>query len=94
MLFLASLFSFPVFHQYTLLWTVQNGEIAQQTFERYATYIGGQHPNILPQSTLRPFASYVEGYEEGASEDDGMMGGDTIYPIRLYPKTEIKDDYR
>jgi hypothetical protein len=61
-LFLASLSSFPVFHQYTLLWTVQNGAIAQQTFERYSTYIGGQHSNILAQSTLRPFAGYVEGY--------------------------------
>jgi hypothetical protein len=36
-LFLASLSSFPVSHQYTLLWTVANGAIAQQMFERYAT---------------------------------------------------------
>ncbi len=37
-LFLASLFSFPVsvFHQYTLLFTVTNGAIGQQTFEAYA----------------------------------------------------------
>jgi hypothetical protein len=61
-LFLASLSSFPVFHQYTLLWTVANGAIAQQTFERYATYIGGQHSNILAHSTLRPFAGNVEAY--------------------------------
>jgi hypothetical protein len=83
-LFLASLSSFPVFHQYTLLWTVQNGAIAQQTFERYATYIGGQHFNILAQSTLRPFAGNVEGYKYGASEDDGM-GGDLIYPTSPPP---------
>jgi hypothetical protein len=83
-LFLASLSSsFPVFHQYTLLWTVVNGDIAQQTFERYATYIEGQHSNILAHSTLRPFAGNVEGYEDGASEDDGMWGGDIIYPTSL-----------
>ncbi len=38
-LFLASLSSFPAFHQHTLLWTVQNGAIAQQTFERYMCWI-------------------------------------------------------
>ncbi len=73
-LFLASLSSFPVFHQYTLLWTVANGDIAQQTFERYDTYIGGQHSNILAHSTLRPFASNLEGYEDGASEDMAWEG--------------------
>ncbi len=56
-----------------------NGAIAQQTFERYATYILYQHSNILVHSNLRPFAGNVEGYEDGASEDDGM-GGDLIYP--------------
>ena len=35
-LFLASLSPFPVFHQYTLLWTMANGAIGQQTFEAYA----------------------------------------------------------
>jgi hypothetical protein len=46
-LFLASLFSFPVFHHYTLLWTVANGAIAQQKFKRYVTYIRGKHSSIL-----------------------------------------------
>ncbi len=78
-LFLASLSPFPVFHQYTLLWTMANGAIARQTFERYATYIAGQHSNILAHSNLRPFAGNLEGYGDGASEDDGM-GGDLIYP--------------
>ncbi len=87
-LFLASLSSFPVFNQYTLLWTVANGAVAEQTFERYATYIGGQHSNILAHSTLPPFAGNVEGYEDGASEDDDM-GGDAIYstsPPPSYPQ--------
>ncbi len=84
-LFLASLSSFPVFHQYTLLWTMQSGAIAQQTLERYATYIEDQHSNILAQSTLPPFARNVEGYEYGASEDDGTMGGDIIYPTPSPP---------
>jgi hypothetical protein len=85
-LFLASLSSFPVFHQYTLFWTVPNGAIAQQMFERYATYIGSQHSNILAHSTLRPFAGNVEGYEDGASEDDGM-GGHSIYPTSPHHHT-------
>jgi hypothetical protein len=53
---------------------------------RYATYIGGQHSNIFAQSTLRPFAGNVEGYEDGASEDDGM-GGDSIYPTSPHHHT-------
>ena len=61
-LFLASLSPFPVFHQYTLLWTMANGAIAQQTFEAYAAYILGQHSNILAHSTLRPFAGNVEAF--------------------------------
>jgi hypothetical protein len=68
-LFLASLSSFPVFHQYTLLWTVANGVIGQQTFEAYVAYILGQHSNILNHSNLRPFAGNIEGYEDGASEE-------------------------
>jgi hypothetical protein len=36
--FLATLSPFPVFQQYTLLFTVANGAIAQQTFETYAAY--------------------------------------------------------
>ena len=80
-LFLASLSPFPVFHQYTLLWTMANGAIAQQTFEAYAAYILGQHSNILAHSTLRPFAGNVEAFGDGASEDDGMRGDwDQIYP--------------
>jgi hypothetical protein len=54
-LFLASLSPFPVFLlQYTMLWTVANGAIGQQTFEAYAVYILGQHTNILAHSNLRP----------------------------------------
>ncbi len=71
------------------MWTVANGAVAQQTFECYATYIGGKHSNILAHSTLRPFAGNVEGYEDGASEDDGM-GEDSIYPTSPpppYPNT-------
>ncbi len=50
-LLLASLSSVPVFHQYTLLWTVANGAIEQQTFERYATYML-QFIYFLPDSSL------------------------------------------
>ena len=57
-----------------MLWTVANGAIGQQTFEAYATYILAQHTNILAHSNLRPFAGNIEGYEDGASEDDGMGG--------------------
>jgi hypothetical protein len=71
-LFLASLSPFTVLPQYTLLFTVQNGAIGQQKFEAYAAYLLGQHSNILAQSTLWPFADNIEGYEDGASEDDGM----------------------
>jgi hypothetical protein len=78
-LFLASLSSFHVFHRYTLLFTVPNGAIGQQTFEAYAAYVLGQHTYILAHSTLRPFAGNIEGYEDGASEDVGM-GGDLVYP--------------
>ncbi len=60
-LFLASLSSFHVFLQYTMLWTVANGAIGQQTFEAYATYILGQHTNILAQSNLRFYAGIIEG---------------------------------
>jgi hypothetical protein len=88
-LFLASLSPFPIFHQYTLLWTVANGAMAQQTFEAYAAYILGQHANILAHFNLRPFVGNLEGYEDGASEDDGM-GEDPIYPNPpppAYPNT-------
>jgi hypothetical protein len=82
--FLASLSSFPVFHQYTLLFMAANGAIGQQTFEAYAAYILAQHTNILTHSNLRPFAGNIEGYEDGASEGDGM-GGDLLYPQPSYP---------
>jgi hypothetical protein len=49
-LFLATLNPFPVFQQYTLLFTVANGAIAQQTFEAYAAYILPQLHNILAHS--------------------------------------------
>jgi hypothetical protein len=72
-LFLASLSPFHIFHQYTLLWTVANGAMAQQKFDAYyAAYILGQHANILAHSNLRPFAGNLEGYEDGASEDDAL----------------------
>jgi hypothetical protein len=89
--FLASLSPFPVFHQCTLLFTVTNGAIEQQTFEAYAAYVLVQHRNILTHSSLRPFAGNFEGYKGGASEDGGM-GGDLIYQppyevssIRVHP---------
>ncbi len=87
-MFLASLSPFPVFHQYTLLFTMTNGAIAQQTFEVYAAYVLAQLTNILAHSTLRPFAGNLEGCEDGASEDDGM-GGDLVYPTphpQFYPQ--------
>jgi hypothetical protein len=87
-LFLASLSPFPVFHQYTLMFTVTHGGLAQQTFKAYAAYVLAQHTNILAHSTLRTFAGNLEGYEDGASEDDGM-GGDLIYPTpppHFYPQ--------
>ncbi len=71
-LFLTTLTPFPVFQQYTLLFTVANGAIAQQTFEAYAAY-------ILPQ------LHNLEGYGGGASEDDAMEG-DLIYPPQTYPQ--------
>jgi hypothetical protein len=83
-LLLASLSPFPVFLQYTMLWTVANGAIGQQTFEAYAAYIQGQHTNILAHSNLRPFAGNIEGYEDGVSKDDGM-GGDSLYPTFPQP---------
>jgi hypothetical protein len=51
--FLGTLSPFPVFQQYTLLFTVANGAIAQQTFEVYAAYVLPQLHNILAQS-LQP----------------------------------------
>ena len=71
-----------MFLQYTMLWTVTHGAIGQQTFEAYAAYILVQHTNILAHSNLRPFAGNIEGCKDGASEDDGMMEGDLIYPTR------------
>jgi hypothetical protein len=68
-----------------MLWTVANGAIGQQTFEAYAAYILGQHTNILAHSNLRPFAGNIEGDEDGASEDDGMGGGDSFYPTFPQP---------
>jgi hypothetical protein len=77
-LFLASLSPFPVFHQYTLLFTVANEAIGQQTFEAYATYALLQHYNLLAHSNLRPFAGNLEVYEFGASEDDVMGEGPNL----------------
>jgi hypothetical protein len=50
--FLASLSSFPVFHQYTFLFTVAKGAIGQQMFKAYAAYDLDQRTNILAHSTL------------------------------------------
>jgi hypothetical protein len=52
---------------------------ADVRLEAYAAYLLGQHSNILAHSNLRPFAGNIEGYENGASEDDGM-GGESLYP--------------
>jgi hypothetical protein len=84
-LFLATLTPFAVFQQYTLLFTVANGAIAQQTFEAYAAYILPQLHNILAHTNPRPFAGNLEGYGGGASEDDAMEG-DLIYPPQTYPQ--------
>ena len=76
--FLATLSPFPVFQQYTLLFTVAHGAIAQQTFEAYAAYVLPQLHNILAHSNPRPFAGNLEGQEFGADED--VMTGDLLYP--------------
>jgi hypothetical protein len=83
--FLSTLSPFPVFQQYTLLFTVANGAIAQQTFEAYAAYayVLPQLHNILAHSNPRPFAGNLEGHEDGADED--LMTGDLLYPNPLYP---------
>jgi hypothetical protein len=82
--FLATLSPFPVFQQYTLLFTaVAHGAIAQQTFEAYAAYVLPQLYNILAHSNPRPFAGNLEGQEFGADED--AMTGDLLYPNPLYP---------
>jgi hypothetical protein len=81
--FLVTLSPFPVFQQYTLLFTVANGAIAQQTFEAYGAYVLPQLHNILAHSNPRPFAGSLEGHEDGADED--MLIGDLVYPHPLYP---------
>jgi hypothetical protein len=81
--FLATLSPYPVFQQYTLLSTVANGAIAQQTFEAYAAYVLPQLHNILALSNPRPFAEYLEGQEDGA--DDDILTGDLLYPNPSYP---------
>ncbi len=58
-LFLASLSPFPICHQYTLLWTVANEAMAQQTFEAYSAYILGQHCAVLKCKLSRPQMSAV-----------------------------------
>ena len=83
--FLATLSPFPVFQQYTLLFTVGHGAIAQQTFEAYAAYVLPQLHNILAHSNPRPFAGNLEGQELGADEDVMYSTGDLVYPNPLYP---------
>jgi hypothetical protein len=85
--FLATLSPFPVFQQYTILFTVTNGAIAQQTSEAYAAYVLPQLHNILAHSNPRPFAGNLEGHEDGADKD--MMTGDLLYPNPLYPNITI-----
>jgi hypothetical protein len=80
--FLATLSPFPVFQPYTLLFTVANGTIAQQTFEVYAAYVLPQLHDILAHSNPRPFAGNLEGHEDEADKD--MMTGDLLYPNPLY----------
>ncbi len=79
--FLATLSPFPVFQQYTLLFTVAHGAIAQQTFEAYAAYVLPQLNNILAHSNPRPFAGNLAGPELGA--DEGDMTGDTYHSTGL-----------
>ena len=83
--FLATLSPFPVFQQYTLLFTVANGAIAQQTFEAYAACVLPQLHNILAHSNPRPFARNLEGHEDEADKD--IMTGDVLYPKNLTPCT-------
>ncbi len=47
----------------TMLWTVNNGAIGQQTFEAYAAYILGQHrlPTSLPIPTFDPSLATSKG---------------------------------
>ena len=80
--FLATLPPFPIFQQYTLLFTVANGAIAQQTFEACAAYVLPQLHSILAHSNPRPFAGNLEGHEDGA---DDMIAGDLLYPNQMYP---------
>jgi hypothetical protein len=75
--FLATLSPFPVFTQYTLLFTLTHGVIAQQTFEAYAAYVRPKLHNILAQSNPRSFSGNLEGQEFGADED--VMTGDMVY---------------
>ncbi len=56
---------FPVFQQYTLLFSVAHGAIAQQTIEAYAAYVLPQLHNILAHSNPRPFAGNLAGPELG-----------------------------
>ncbi len=81
--FLATLSPFPVFQQYTLLFTVANGATAQQTFEAHGAYVLPQLHNILAHTNPRTFAGNLEGHEDGADED--MMTGYLLYPNPLYP---------
>jgi hypothetical protein len=60
-LFLASLSSFPVFHLYTLLFTVTNGAIAQQTFEAYAAYVWASIPTSSPTPPFDPSRETSKG---------------------------------
>ena len=52
--FLATLSPFPVFQQYTLLFTVAHRAIAQQTFEAYAAYVCRNCITSSPTPTLDP----------------------------------------
>ena len=52
-LFLASLSPFPVFLQYTMLWTVANGAIGQQTFKAISSPTPTFDPSLATSKGLR-----------------------------------------
>ncbi len=70
-LFLVSLFPFPVFHQYALLFTVTNGAIGQQTFEAYAAYSWPSIPTSSPTPAFDPSRETLKGTR---AERVRMMG--------------------
>jgi hypothetical protein len=68
-MFLASLSPFPVLHQYTLLFTMSNGSIGQQSFEAYAAYIC----NITTSFSIPTFDPLRETSKGTSSEQTRML---------------------